>query len=537
MFDDFRRSLRNVFRRKGPRRRFSAAWWMSWIPFWLTLDFYWEILKSLVIWFVKAQQRTRIKDLLWGIPAIIMAVSALVVLYQIRQLHIKLEGIYWREAQLAVEKKSFAHAEMLLDRVLQEDKSHLNDAKYILATVYEDTGHTGRAESLFLSLAPDSRRGYRDAHRRLAVILSASISEKSSDEEIKRMRWHLDAADDRESPPMAMAWGRYSIATRNLEDARSYLEIAAIEFPELWITLGEVNTLLQDTTQAIFSYEKASQFLIQQLEGSPDESDLRISYATVLMRLGRLDEAKLVLEEGLKREPRGQWQTLLAALYVNYHDLLAVQGNHSVGELLEPIAESLAHDPNFGPALERLMAYSTGNTEENVELKSVLARVVAEGTEPALAHLALGDVCWMEGDMEGATFHFERSLSINPKLATVMNNLAWMISHDPDKPDFQRALSLVQSAIDQEPENGSFLDTRGTIRMMMGNYKEALDDLETSLKTVRDRSAVHHKLAFVYGKLGRKEMEEQHILLEQQLKAEAESKLKAITKDRNQPQQ
>jgi len=249
-----------------------------------------------------------------------------------------------------------------------------------------------------------------------------------------------------------------------------------------------------------------------------DDRNTRVDLSIALMRTGKLDEAKRVLEEGVQRDPEGNWNELLAALYVNYHDLLLAEGNHPVNELLLPISRALEHEPNFLPALERLTAHVRTSTDGNREVKSVLARVIAEGREPALAHLALGNVAWLEGDIEGGVFHFERSLAINPRLAVVMNNLAWLVSHDPVHMDLERALGMAEAAIELEPDNGSFLDTRGSIYLLMGRNREALNDFEKALPTVKDKATVHAKLADAYSKLGRHEIAQQHLRLEAELR-------------------
>jgi tetratricopeptide (TPR) repeat protein len=522
MFGSFSRIWKKTWRRMTQGGILSWGWWVSLIPVWLTPAFWWAVLLFPFQWFFAAWHDRRLKNLIWGLPTVVMVFVLALVFHRIRQQTVGLGQLYWDAGRAALVVKDYARAEMLLDRILQHNGSHVEDARYGLATVFEETGNLERAESLFNALAPDNKRGYRDAHRRLAMILSETINEQSSEEQIGRLKWHLDASVDEQSARMCLAWGRYAIAQRDLEAARKYLEVAAVEFPELWITLGEVNARLGNTAGALSSYEKASLFLAGRLEATKDDRLTRMDYATVLMRIGKLDEAKVVLEDGLRRDPEGDWKQLLAALYVNYHDLLSIQGGHQISELLGPIAQALDQEPNFGPALNRLMAYATAKVEGNVELKKVLARVVAEGKQPALAHLALGNVCWMEEDKEGAIFHFERSLSINPRLAVVMNNLAWLVSHDEKKPDFERALAMIDSALLEEPQNGSFLDTRGTIYMLMDKNKEALDDLEKSLQTVKDVAAVHAKLAALNEKLGRTEMAEQHKLLEQEIRAAAE---------------
>ena len=164
-----------------------------------------------------------------------------------------------------------------------------------------------------------------------------------------------------------------------------------------------------------------------------------------------------------------------------------------------------------------------GNTDLKTDLKTVLANVIAEGEQPALAHLAMGNLCWLEDDRKGALFHFELAAEIRDDVAVVLNNMAWLISHDEEKsPDFERAMALINSALEKSPEDPSFLDTRGTIFFLQKDWKPALVDLEKALSGVRDKRAVHEKLATIYRQLGMKEISEQHAKLsEELLKAQA----------------
>jgi tetratricopeptide (TPR) repeat protein len=366
---------------------------------------------------------------------------------------------------------------------------------------------------------PDKRPVY--------VAVSEVAGPQSSPDELKRLKWHLEAGGSSDLPKLSLAWARYALSINDLEGARRYLEKAAVQFPELWVTIGDVNLQLGNNELAGASYEKARTYLSEKVSNATgiERRAAGVDYAAVLVRLGRLDDARLVLEEGLKTDPDGAWRQLLADLYVNYHDLLSFQSGHSIGELLEPISKALEYDPNFGPALNRLMAYVEAKVDGNIELRKVLARVVAEGKEPALAHLALGNICWIEQDTTGAVFHFERAISINPKLATVMNNLAWLLAHDDQRPDLNRALGLVDASLSESPDNPDFLDTRGTILMMLDRKKEAVHDLEKAIALkVSDRASVHGKLATLYAELGLADMAEQNKLLESESRIAQQSK-------------
>ncbi len=302
--------------------------------------------------------------------------------------------------------------------------------------------------------------------------------------------------------------GRYSVAIRDLIAARKYFRVAVAEYPELWQTLAEIETRFGDNDAARRDLKQASGYHAKRLQDSPGDHLARVDYAQVLMKLGRLDDARIVLEEGERLHPEGKWNWLLASLAVNFHYVLAVQGQ-SISKLLAQLNRALTYEPNHGPALNRLMAYARANVQGNEDLRTILSRVIAEGEQPALAHLAMGNLCWLEDDRQTASFHFERAMDIREDMAVVLNNLAWLISHD-DEPDFERALGLVNSALEERPEYASFLDTRGTIYFLQEEWLKALKDIEPALSGLKDKAEAHRKLAKVYEELGHPEISEQH---------------------------
>lgn len=136
--------------------------------------------------------------------------------------------------------------------------------------------------------------------------------------------------------------------------------------------------------------------------------------------------------------------------------------------------------------------------------------MIAEGKQPALAHLAMGNLCWLEDRRDIAMFHFEQALEIRDDIPVMLNNLAWLISHDEDSPDPERALGLINAALEKQPDNSSFLDTRGNIFVMLKQWRPALTDLEKALNGVKDKKAVHKQLSLVYSELGMQELSAIH---------------------------
>ena len=503
-------------------------WYRRWLREWknyrrefrtpkvLTFQYYWSIITFPFQWLFENWKNQRLRDLLLGLPAVAGLIGIPVLLADLQVQEQALSTDYYSEAQAAVSSKDYPRAELLLTRVLNRGSSSVvSDARFLMAVLMEETDRKDRAKELFRMLAPDDSRGNRAAHRRMAFLLSNDISYQSDPADIKRLHWHLTSSDTDESPEMAMAWGRYSLAIRDLKAAQAYFEKAVDRFPELWQTLGLIETQTGQTVAAVSSFQRSTEYLQKKLDESPEDDRIRINYADVLMKLGRLDEARLLLEQGQRMNPDGPWPWLLASLAVAYHDIQSTQ-QIAVSELLSYLDRALTYEPNHGPALNRLMAYATAKVEGNVELKTVLARVIAEGKQPALAHLAMGNLCWIEGDSKEALFHFERAIALRDDIAVVLNNLAWLISHDEAMPDFDRAMALVNVALEKQPQNASFLDTRGTIYFLQKEWSKALTDLEKALSGIRDKRAGHQKLATIYQELGMKEISEQHRLMSEE---------------------
>jgi Tfp pilus assembly protein PilF len=141
----------------------------------------------------------------------------------------------------------------------------------------------------------------------------------------------------------------------------------------------------------------------------------------------------------------------------------------------------------------------------------MLEQQIVEGNSIALAHFALGAAKWMDGDQGAALWHTERALQLQPNLTDVANNFAWLLAQG-ESPDLSRALVMIDAALQKQPGDYRYLDTRGTILMKLQRWEDALTDFESILPRVpaRDRAGVHQNLAEIYSRLGRTELADRH---------------------------
>jgi tetratricopeptide (TPR) repeat protein len=113
------------------------------------------------------------------------------------------------------------------------------------------------------------------------------------------------------------------------------------------------------------------------------------------------------------------------------------------------------------------------------------------------------------GDAASEKIHLEEAYRLDPKMSLVANNLAHVLSQPPTA-DLTRALNLIDAALDREPSNSNYLETRGQIYRSMGRWKEALLDFEIVLSKAPNTNGIHSALAEVYEKLNLPDLAAQH---------------------------
>jgi len=104
------------------------------------------------------------------------------------------------------------------------------------------------------------------------------------------------------------------------------------------------------------------------------------------------------------------------------------------------------------------------------------------------------------GQLEEAEKLFRKAIALDQTTAAAARNyIAYMWAERGEKLDM--ALTLIQQALAEEPENGAFLDTLGWIYYMQGRYAEALEPLHKARTLVTDDPTIWEHLGDTYQKL------------------------------------
>ena len=94
----------------------------------------------------------------------------------------------------------------------------------------------------------------------------------------------------------------------------------------------------------------------------------------------------------------------------------------------------------------------------------------------------VGDGSFKSGDIESATKEYDVVLALNPESAIVLNNYAYYLALGGG--DLEKAEVLSRKAVDEQPENPTYLDTLAWILYLKGQYADALIIQEKAMENI-----------------------------------------------------
>jgi tetratricopeptide (TPR) repeat protein len=134
----------------------------------------------------------------------------------------------------------------------------------------------------------------------------------------------------------------------------------------------------------------------------------------------------------------------------------------------------------------------------------------ARGIEPedvdAAAQLAL--VYDTIGRHEESDSLYEEALRLDPENHLVLNNYAYSLAERGEH--LSRALTMVQKALEAQPENASYLDTIGWVYFKLGRYEEARDKVQAAIDLGEVNAVVYEHLGDIYYHLKQPERAREH---------------------------
>jgi tetratricopeptide (TPR) repeat protein len=188
-------------------------------------------------------------------------------------------------------------------------------------------------------------------------------------------------------------------------------------------------------------------------------------------------------------------------------------------------------------AINLILGYSYAQENDHLKAKPYLAKAVNLNGLDLNALIAYGYTLNKVGQTDMAIAYIKRAIGLSPKNADLMgtlgliydehsmwqdcdsiysaalqidtanalinNNYAYSLSKRGIK--LESALTMVTAALEKEPDNSSYLDTKGWVYFQMGNYLQARVFIEKALKIGGDKAVILDHLGDVAFKQGNKD--------------------------------
>jgi tetratricopeptide (TPR) repeat protein len=274
--------------------------------------------------------------------------------------------------------------------------------------------------------------------------------------------------------------------------------------------------LLKARAEAARSPELALPTMRALWELDPNDTDIVVLLAEAYMAAGKYDDA-INLLRNQPVSPDGSQQrkidlALASSLYKNgnkidseriFEDLYESEPNDSRPLLVQ--VRLFRDDKLWSQLREKALAWCEkypGDIETVVFIVNELAGVkeyegkkiteellrcvLKQDENSVVAMMRLGVLLQTSGRSTEAQTLYERVLRLQPDNLVAVNNLAWILCEEQNRP--QEALELAQRGLAKEPDYVDLIDTRGMAYYRLGRYNEALQDFNRCIRLYPTRS-------------------------------------------------
>lgn len=418
--------------------------------------------------------------------------------------------IYRRAADEALARGALEAADIYYRKLIAVEEYDA-EGRYGRGLVAQRRGHIERATAIMHHIAPLDRPGYAPAHFWLAEQLLDSMRGTEATARLERLkaaeqhlRWVLHQQPKRVEAHRML--GQLYATTGRHQQAIQHLSHVVERYPEWRLTLAQLHALLGQRAPAEIHGRAARDYFLARFQRDPGTPDAAIDLARAELFLGHFERGIELLQQLETRTHDPRCHAELAAAYVNWSDRTRPS---ELGRRLERLAKALEHAPGYEPAVLRFQAFVGRKEPQAEQARKLLEGLAAKGPASAAVHLILAAMAVSAGDLNTARTHMETAYRADPQAPLVANNLAWLLAQ-ADPPALAQALELIHAAIERLPEQPEFRETRGQILAKLGRYKEAIPDLESSLRSLANRPEIHETLAKAYAQIGDAELAEKH---------------------------
>jgi predicted Zn-dependent protease len=213
-----------------------------------------------------------------------------------------------------------------------------------------------------------------------------------------------------------------------------------------------------------------------------------------------------ILEAGLQQSGDIVYRPALGALYGNWVQSAVKDAPLDFETRFKLVQSGLQYSAANEFLLQELVSLTRLEGAQSQPAMDAVKKMLAEGgAASAILHYFLGIDAWQQGRKDEAQGHFSIAFDMAPFMPTVANNLA-MILTVGDKPDYERALKVIDPIVQKLPQDAQFRSTRGLVLLKLGRYEESVADLQASLPRLNSKRSSRLALAEAYRHLNMKDL-------------------------------
>jgi tetratricopeptide (TPR) repeat protein len=225
-------------------------------------------------------------------------------------------------------------------------------------------------------------------------------------------------------------------------------------------TGGRVEAQIVEIWRTAKDFNKAQQTADAALRKYPDERAVKVAHASLMADLGKTDQA--VAETKKLFDGKSDRETWLS---------------------LAQIYEKAKNWTEMGKAIDEAEKLATSKDEhENI-------------------YFMRGAMYERMKNYEQSEAAFRKVLEINPENSSAMNYLGYMLADRNMRLD--EARELITKALNQEPNNGAYLDSMGWVFYRLNKLPEAEQQLRRAVQYMSSDPTVHDHLGDVYFREGK----------------------------------
>ena len=488
-----------------------------------SLKYPWYLTKQFFTFLVRLLESRSIVPLLQGTPALlaIIGVGAVFILAPDSQQQLGRVSARMRDLQ---DKQQLNDAEWFGRKAILLDPANEN-LRYSHALLLEEMGHDDECRAMMASLANSNE--YVPAiewlcKQEFQKIRKTGFTDTSSDELI--LHW-LDVifAQQPRKLDANFLLGSLHLARQRFSTAIAPLAIVVQDRPNFGPGLIALASAYKGSQQPGLAQKYASRAadaFAAERATKPNDETLLTQSVQALTLAARESEAIVQINDYLNLDSSKlkQMRWLQGDVYAAWtrrrmrEEAGSAQG---LAEAAHLIFEALKISPANPRVIEQLGIVACDIDMANDEFEAKLLSALDAGASPAMIHFILGTRQLLQDRPEEAQRHFSIAQQQQQAMPGLLNNLAELIMLE-EAPDIERALTLVEKAIELMPNQPHFFDTRGKIYFRQKEYLKAIADFEQVLINEELRSGAHKRLADAYAGIGDLSAEKRHRVLANQ---------------------